>query len=461
MRLASLAASAAGAALLFIPAQTYSIARVDCPNWPSPEAGLPLQAIYLVAVALLTVGWLGLIRDRAQPLAPVLLGGLVVHLIALASPPFISQDPLFYAAIGRAIARHQDPYLVQLGQALPAGDPYLRALPDFWVHGTSAYSPGFHLVAAGVARLAGDDLWRALKLFQAIGLLSMLGAAWAAGRAAGDGRAAALVVFSPLAVIEGTVGAHNDALVALGAGLFALCLAKPRSAKSIAGAIASTVAGVAIKLSAVLLAAMYATTLAFDLARSKLRDRRVAYAAIGVAAIAAAVPAVLLLRRISPLFGAPGDVDACTSFAAECAFRFGLRMLLHLPTAAWVTGLAFRAGGLVLLIATAYRASRDREVLPWAAFLLFAYFLYFAGQSRGWYWLPMLPLLGFAHPRHLPAMLMVCVAAMVSYPVHLRFTCAEPQHLPMWQRIVGNTVEEVLLNVPTTALLVWGWRRRA
>ena len=456
-RLLFLLVGMAGAAVLWFPGQAYSIERFDCPNWPSPSAGLPYQALVLLGVVLSSVAWLGLVRERAQKLSHVLWMGAALHAVALIVPCFLSQDPLFYAAIGRAIAKyHANPYTLRIGDALPAGDPFLAAMPGVWKLGTSAYSPGFHGVAWLVARLAGDDLHLALKLFQVVGLLSMLDTAAIAGVAARDGRAAALVVFSPLSVIEGTIGAHNDGLVAVGVALFALSLARRRPVLWLGAAIG----GLAIKASAVLLAAMYSMTLAFTFARERLRGRRGVYLALALVAAAAIALALPLLRRVTQVIGSPDQIDFCTSFSAECAMRFGLRWIFQLGMAAWLVGIAFRIAGLGLLVWTAWRASRDGNVLGWAAAMLFAYFLYFSGQSECWYWLPLLPLLSFADPRLQPAMLAVCIVSVATYPVHLMFTCGDVQGMPMWQRILGNAAEEISLNVPTTWLLWRGLSRR-
>src|SRR5450755_3626163 len=104
-RLLYLLVGMAGAAVLWFPGQAYSIARFDCPNWPSPSRGLPDQALVLLGVVLLSVAWLGLSRERAQKLSHVLWMGAALHAVALTVPCFLSQDQLFYAAIGRAIAK--------------------------------------------------------------------------------------------------------------------------------------------------------------------------------------------------------------------------------------------------------------------------------------------------------------------------------------------------------------------
>ena len=447
-----------GVALLQLPARTWAIGLVDCANWPPPGEGALPELAFLVGVALLTVGWLGLVRAGEARLPTVMALALAVHACALLIPPFLSQDPLFYAAIGRAIARyHQDPYRVAIGLALPDGDPYRAALPGFWRGGTSAYSPGFHLVARAVVGLAGESLARALMGFQAVGALAMLLTAWLSGVAARSSRAAALVAFSPLAIVEGTISAHNDGLVAVCVALFAVAVTRRRPLAGL-GALALALS---VKASALLLVGFDALALAFAWVRAHCRRARAGYLAIAALAAAALAAAIPVLRHVTQRLGAPhGESDFCTSFTVECALRYGVRLGLHAGVAAWAIGVAFRLAGAAVVAWMALRASRDGQPLSWAATVLFAYFLYFSGQSHAWYWLPMLPLCAFADARVLPAMLCVTATSLFSYVVHLRMSCAEVQQLPMWQRVAGNAVEEVLLNVPTTILLLRGLSAR-
>ena len=163
-----------------------------------------------------------------------LVVGTLVHVVALLVFPFLSLDPLFYAATGHAMAKyHGSPY-VPLRAVLPAADPFLLALSADWQAGTSAYFPGWHELARGIAWLAGDALPLHLKLYQALGLLTMVSTAALVGLAVRTtdarraGSAAAVVLFCPLSVIEGTLSAHNDHLLALAVALLVLAAAKGR-----------------------------------------------------------------------------------------------------------------------------------------------------------------------------------------------------------------------------------------
>jgi hypothetical protein len=121
---------------------------------------------------------------------------------------------------------------------------------------------------------------------------------------------------------------------------------------------------------------------------------------------------------------------------------------------------AFRAVGVAFALACAARASRSDE-LAWAGALVFGYFLWFAGETHPWYWLPLVPLLPFAAPRLQPAMRAVCVLAVAAYPLHLHLACADEQGLPLWDQVLGNGLELALLNVPPLVLLVRARRAAA
>src|SRR3954470_16168886 len=100
----ALALALAGAVTLWLPASPYRIAAAPCATWPAPAgAGALYAAAYVVGVALLALGWLRAMQaadDERWSLARALVLGAIVHAVALVAPPFASNDPLFYAAIG-------------------------------------------------------------------------------------------------------------------------------------------------------------------------------------------------------------------------------------------------------------------------------------------------------------------------------------------------------------------------
>ena len=110
-----------------------------------------------------------------------------MNCLAIVSPPFLSDDPLAYAAVGRAQTVYQhDPYM-PLKESLPADDPFRQAISKYksWLSIGSVYGPGFNWIGAQASRIAGDNLLLNLRLFQIVSLLFMLLTAAVAGQAAG------------------------------------------------------------------------------------------------------------------------------------------------------------------------------------------------------------------------------------------------------------------------------------
>ena len=97
----------------------YRIDLVKRNSWPSMWTGWFNTALFLAALGLLTFAWLGLaqltrgrtlfgqyISNAPRPTAPrIVFMGLLVNLVAMITPPFLSDDSLAYAAIGRESAR--------------------------------------------------------------------------------------------------------------------------------------------------------------------------------------------------------------------------------------------------------------------------------------------------------------------------------------------------------------------
>ncbi len=418
------ALGAVGAALLCVAALHF---RVDAPAPRDPRFDLFCASVYLVAVALLALAWRAAVRARPSPRA-ALIGGIVVHLVALLSPPFLSLDVLCYAAIGRAMAQyHASPYRA-LVESLPAGDPLLTRLPELWRTQGSAYSPVFNAVAAHLARHSGDDVARLLRSLQLVACAAIVATAWLTGVAVGvrhperRGQTTALVLFCPLAIVEATVNAHNDALVAaLVAGFVVAVELRDR----VAG-LGLLVAAAAVKLSALLLVVFRATELVVARVGTRV-SRRACAIGFGVVATVG-LGALLLLRSRVPsltlmlaLVGSPDEAPHCTR-SIECVPRAILFWKLGAPAAAWLVGLVVRNAGGVWLIFAGWRAAAAHDrgaTLRWAALALFVYYLALHGYMQSWYLLPLLPLLPFASPGARPAIAVFCLTALVYYAIRL------------------------------------------
>jgi hypothetical protein len=452
----------AGAALLAVPAHHFRIDEVQCSAWPSRLTAAGAFTIYLGAIALLTLSWWGMVRAASRARWPltlrrVLVLGAIVHLVALASPPFLSRDPICYAAIGRAQATFHHSAYTPLRVALPATDPFLSLLSESYRREPSNYMPGFHALAWAIARVAGDDLALSLTLYQLVGLIAILAAAAVAGRAAGA-RAAALVLFCPLSIIEATVSGHNDALLALSVALFVLAVTRRRPLP----ALLALGSALLVKASALLLLLLYVLTL--GLRRMSARPRPLGTApllallatalALGAAALAVLWPMVeRYALMIVKLVGPPTHAMVFCTRSLECLPRAALHFLIEAPLAAWVLGLVFRAAAVALLIAVALRSAAERRPLTWAGTFLFLYFLYFHAYSQSWYLLSLLPLLCHADPRLYRAMLAFCVTLSAYYALEIPFDC------DLRPVTVGTTevLQGLWVIVPPTLLLL---RRR-
>jgi hypothetical protein len=421
----------AGAALLSLPASVYRVDRLgiaSCAGFPSPPVRLACAAAYGVAALLLALAWRESLRQELT-LAQVFAIALPVHGLALLLPPFLSLDPMFYAAAGKALVR-AGPH-VPIAYALP-GDPWLELLPASWREGTSPYFAGFDQLARAIAWIAGDRLWVALRAYQWIGLACMLAAAAPVARAFDEprdrARAASLVILSPLAIIEATQSGHNDALLALTTAAFAWATMRARPRR----ALVALAAGLLVKASAAILLAIELARRAMRPMRASLTPRRVL--AVGTLLVIATLAGFLVLERRAPdlqvfgaLLGTPQDALQHCTRSVECLPRAALHHLFGRPRAAWTVGLAFRfLGGLWLISVAAWAAARaegPRRVLGFAALALFIYYLFFHGYMQSWYLLPLLPLAAFADARLQPAMCLAMTMAVLYYPLDLMLGC--------------------------------------
>ena len=442
-----------GAALLSLPGSFYRIDRVACANWPPSITNSALATVYVAAVALLAICWRGFWLARPS-LRSALAAGALVHAVALLAVPFLSTDPLFYAALGRAMAKyHASPY-APLRFALPSGDPLLRLLSIDWQRGTSAYFPGWNELARGIAQLAGDDLLTHLRLYQLLGFLSMTAAAGLSGLAVGvrnpahAGSAAAAVLFCPLAVIEGTLSAHNDGLLALLVALLVFATATQRPL------IALLVAALALAIKASALLLFGFTAVALLAARWRLATAWLAVAALLLLATAIGlIPKFRLeIGRVTDLLNP--QLLQCER-AIECLPRWMLWRSRHFAAASAI-GIAFRIAGALWLLYAAVRAGHEKRFLPWFATGIFVYYLYFHAYVQAWYLLPLLPLLPFSNARIRPAMAASCVTWICHYAVVFCVNC-RASTAELWiERVLGVAL---VVLVPSVLLLREGWKR--
>ncbi len=440
----------AGATLLGVPARLYRIdafatAADRCRAWPSLAPASSAAALYLVAIALLTIGWLTLLRLRRLPLGRCFAWAALVHALVLARPPFLSLDSLFYAALGR---NH--------GAAPLPIDPLWAALPPALRIG-STYGAGFDLLARALCAAAGNDVTTELRLFQLVAVVALFAAALLTARSVAPrdaGRTAAVVLFCPLALVEATANAHNDALLAASVALAVWCVA--RDARR--GAIAALALGMAIKSSALLLLAIHvvASTRRLVAARPQAA-RRLAIGLLALILVGGVIGSRLGLHasgELASLLGSPTQpIEHCTR-SLECLPRAALHWGLHRVRLAWLLGLAFRVLAALWLGYAGWRAGAPEQLLRWSAFGLFGYYLAFHAYLQSWYLLSLLPLLPHAAPAVRRAMRVFAVAAVAYYALRLPLGCDER----IWLVGVRELAEGLIVIGPALTTLARRYR---
>ncbi len=493
-----------GTGLILVGAQLFRIDHVRCTNWPPLSTGYPYALAYVAALTLLTIGWLGLSELGAAPADPltpkaaraadsvagrqavslsfILLVGIACNVLATLVPPFLADDGLAYAAVGRALGVYHKDMFAPLGESLPLSDPVRIAISSNygWLSVGSAYAPGFNWLAGRIARLAGQDVALSLHLFQLCSMAAAVLAAVVAGRAAflfvlgqppgaagspalhrtaqaAGNRATALVLLCPLTIIEAANNAHNDSFLMLSVAGFALCVVRGRTLLAL-GALA---AALLIKASALLLVGLYGVHLlaaAFDFRLPALKRRYV------LAALAAAIPlTVVLVFQLLPwlmryssttarLLGSPGDEYPYCTRSLECLPRAFLHMVLGMRTAAWLVGLGFRALAGAFLLFMALRSERGAGHLRYAASFIFFYYLFLHGYSHPWYVLSLLPLLPYAERRYLPAMLALPLGNLAHYTLDFPYNCDHS----VFMVALTETLQGLIVLVPSIVLLVKG-----
>jgi len=195
------------------PATALGLARLD-----KEIAGL------LSGLLLLSAGFAFLYTARAAwrgnlPLRWVLVVGIVLHVLALAMPLFLSRDVFSYTIYGRMLSAYgTNPYV-----SAPAGfsdDPVFPYVSPDWNLTPSLYGPAFVVLAGGLTRVAQSPAASVLafKLVAALASMATMLLVAAAARRARPERAAfaaAMIGWNPVVVLHGAAGGHNDALVAL------------------------------------------------------------------------------------------------------------------------------------------------------------------------------------------------------------------------------------------------------
>lgn len=194
----------------------------------SRDVAAVLGAVLLVGAAVAfvyaaRVAWRGELSVRT-----VIVVGVLLHLLALVIPLFLSRDVYSYSYYGRMVSEYGvNPYQWTPGHFLQ--DPFYRYVSHFWVDSPSVYGPAFSALAGGVTEVASGVVAavKGFKLVAAVAsVATMVLVVMAAGRVRPERAAFAglLVGWNPVIIFHNVAGGHNDALVGLAVAGAALLL---------------------------------------------------------------------------------------------------------------------------------------------------------------------------------------------------------------------------------------------
>ena len=170
------------------------------------------RAFGLLGVAVLAGAWYGL--RRGTEVRWLLVTGALWAVPLLFGPPLFSGDLAAYACQGQLYGHGLSPYGHGVAD-LPCG--WLPRVPRLWWHTPTPYGPGWVVLSALGA--AAGRWWVAVGVLR---LVALAGIALVIGYGrrlvelcgADPGRAAWLGAISPLVLLHGISGGHNDALLA-------------------------------------------------------------------------------------------------------------------------------------------------------------------------------------------------------------------------------------------------------
>jgi len=180
-------------------------------------AALGVARAGLLALALAWIGLGLLVRGRTVGTRLVVVAAALWAVPLLMSAPLFSDDVYDYAAGGALVVHHLDPYLVG-PHSLGAAQRVVSTVSPAWSQTASPYGPLFLLVAAAVARVAGQHDIVAVTLLRVVALGALVATIVVLSRLAATlGRPPApavwLVAANPLVITAYVGGAHNDVLM--------------------------------------------------------------------------------------------------------------------------------------------------------------------------------------------------------------------------------------------------------
>jgi hypothetical protein len=336
----------------------------------SKDVAATLSAILVFAAAAaflytLRHAWRGALSVRR-----VLFVAVLLHILALVTPLFLSRDVYSYSIYGRMVSEHGANPFVTTPDAFP-GDPFFPLVSEDWRDSPSVYGPAFVALSAGITSVASDPattVW-AFKLVAALaGVATMLLVVAAARRAHPERAAfaAALIGWNPVVLFHGVAGGHNDALVGLALASAVLLLL---SRKELA-ATAVLLLGTLVKVTAGL--ALVVAGAAAVLRRPRGQRLRALGVQAGVSALIALPFVIPFIRAQDPTLGAL-ELSTRQGWLAPSAFLWrllqGAGRVFGIPAAGSVLGflarLAFPVILVAVLVAVMRHLARDpRRITP-------------------------------------------------------------------------------------------------
>jgi hypothetical protein len=179
-------------------------------------------SLFLVfgGLLLLTRSWLAILRLlRSSPGTQVkwVIAVIAIWLVPLLlAPPLFSRDVFSYAAQGEMVSRHIDPY--RYGPGVLGATPFNNLAGSLWANTPSPYGPVFLALDGVTTTLSGHHVLAdvlLLRLVALVGLALVVASLPTLARSAGVDPAQAVLLGagSPLILLTGIGGAHNDVLM--------------------------------------------------------------------------------------------------------------------------------------------------------------------------------------------------------------------------------------------------------
>jgi hypothetical protein len=316
------------------------------------DVAAALAAVFLFAAVAAFLYALRLAWRGSLGVGRVIVVGVLLHVLALATPLFLSRDVYSYGIYGRMVSEYGVNPFVTTPEAFPQ-DPLFPFVSEDWSDSPSVYGPAFAALSAGVTGVATSPaavVW-AFKLVAALAGVATMLVMVAAARRVHPGRAAfaaALVGWNPVVVFHGVAGGHNDALVGLALAAAVLLLLSRKELASTA----VLVLGAAVKVTGIV--PLVVAVSAAVLLHPHGRRLRTMWAHAGIGALVALPFVIPFLQSRDPMFGAL-ELSTRQGWLAPSAFLWnlvrGAGRVLGSPEVGTAVGFVFRIAFPLVLAA--------------------------------------------------------------------------------------------------------------